>query len=148
MTPKHYRYTCANAICVKPDVCVSVSVSVILTGRVASASFRQQLCVRRTEPEVCLSVKDFDLVAVDLIVGVERPKAIRPATKHKHLRPDNSGRVEVPPARRRALEVTSNKPDQDGKTTPFIHHTTKMINYDYHFSFCVQLNFEFIKVIF
>ncbi|TNN58103.1 hypothetical protein EYF80_031702 [Liparis tanakae] len=40
---------------------------------------------------------------VDLVVGVEGTKEVCSPAKHKHLCPDDSGRVEVPPARLRAL---------------------------------------------
>lgn len=78
-------------------------VCLCLTGWVTSASLWQWLCWRGAQPAVGLCVEHFDLVAVDLIVGVEGTKAVCSPSKHKHLCPDDGGWVEVPPACRSAL---------------------------------------------
>lgn len=66
-------------------------------------SLWQRLCGQRAQPAVGLRIEHFDLVAVDLVVGVEGTEAVRSPSEHKHLRPDDGGRVEVPPACRSAL---------------------------------------------
>ena len=62
------------------------------------ASFRQRLGRGAAQPAVGLGVKHFDLVAVDLVVGVEGAKAVCSPPKYKHLCSDDGGRVEVSPA--------------------------------------------------
>lgn len=76
-----------------------------LTGRVAAASVRRRLRGRAAQPTVGLRVEHFDLVAVDLVVGVEGSEAVGSAPEHKHLSADDGGRVEVPPSGRSSLEV-------------------------------------------
>lgn len=64
----------------------------------APAALYHWLCHRGAQPAVGHRLKHPDHVAVQLIVGVERTKAVRTASKHKHLCPDDGGGVEVPPA--------------------------------------------------
>lgn len=61
------------------------------------ASLYQRLCYWGVQPSVGHRLEHPDHVAVQLIVGVERTKAVRTSSKHKHLCPDDGGRVEVPP---------------------------------------------------
>lgn len=68
-----------------------------LTGRMTPASLWQWLCWRRAQPAVGLSVKYFDLVAIDFVVGVERTETICSTPKYKHLCSDDCGWVEVSP---------------------------------------------------
>lgn len=55
----------------------------------APASLRRWLCGRGAQPAVGLGVEHLDLVAVDLVVGVEGAEAIGSPAEHKHLRPDD-----------------------------------------------------------
>lgn len=68
------------------------------------ASLWQWLCRRGGQPAVGLCVKHSDLVAVDLVVGVEGTETICPSPKHKHFCPDDGSRVEVSPACWAALQ--------------------------------------------
>lgn len=70
----------------------------------APASLGQQLRSRRVEPAVGLRVENFDFIAIDLVVGVERAESIRSPSEHKHLGADDGSRVEVSPSSRRALK--------------------------------------------
>lgn len=69
-----------------------------LTGWMTPAPFWGNLRWRCREPDVGLRVEHLDLVAVDLVIGVEGAEAVGPTTEHKHFCADHSGRVEVPPA--------------------------------------------------
>lgn len=63
----------------------------------------QRLCGRCAEPAVGLCVEHFDLVTVDLVVRVEGAEAVSSPAKHKHLCPNDGGRMEISPASRSAL---------------------------------------------
>lgn len=55
------------------------------------------------QPGLSPGVKDSDAVAVNLIVGMEWPKAVSTTPKDIHVTTQHCGRVEVPPACRVAL---------------------------------------------
>lgn len=56
-----------------------------LTCRVTPASLWRGLRGGGAQPAVGLRVEHFDLVAVNLIVGVERAEAVRPPSENKHF---------------------------------------------------------------
>lgn len=78
-------------------------VCLCLTGRMTPTPLWQRLRGRCAQPAVGLRVEHFDLVTVDLVVGVEGAEAVGSPSEHKHLCPDDGGRVEVSPASRSAL---------------------------------------------
>lgn len=78
-------------------------VCLCLTGWMTPAPLWQWLCWWGAQPAVGLCVEHFDLVAVDLVVGVEGTKSVCSPSKYKHLCPNDGGWVEVPPACRSAL---------------------------------------------
>lgn len=61
------------------------------------ASIDQRLCYRGVQPSVGRCLVHPDHVAVQLVVGVERTKAVCATSEHVHLCPDDGGGMEVPP---------------------------------------------------
>lgn len=69
----------------------------------APSALREHWGLRGVQPGVGFCIEHLDAVAVDLIVGVEGPKAIGSAAKDIHLCANDGSRVEVSPASWRTL---------------------------------------------